>query len=97
MYKVEVNKDGVIRISGDITIVNLESIYQEMTKIYNNEIQCSAIDMSGVEEIDTAGLQMLLSFIKSFQEIGSDIKCVVNPKVKELVSLTGLENRFHVA
>jgi anti-anti-sigma factor len=97
MYKIEVNKDGVINISGNVTIVNLESIYQELTKIYNNEIQCSAIDMSGVEEIDTAGLQMLLSFIKSFQEIGSEIKCTINPIVKDLVCLTGLENRFHAA
>jgi anti-anti-sigma factor len=97
MYKIGVNKDGVINISGNVTIVNLESIYQEMTKIYNNEIQCSAIDMSGVDEIDTAGLQMLMSFVKSFQEIGTEIKCTANPKVKEFMALTGLENRFHVA
>jgi anti-anti-sigma regulatory factor len=96
VFEIRVSEDGVITLSGLITIKNIEKIYQEMIKIYN-ETQCVEINMAEVVEVDIAGLQMLLSFVRSFHEIGTNIKCITNPTVEETLEITGLRSSFYAA
>jgi anti-anti-sigma factor len=96
MFEVRVDEHGVITLSGSITIKNIEGIYQEMMKIYD-DTQCTAIDMTGINDADTAGLQLLLSFVKSFREIGTKISCITNPSIDDILEITGLRRNICVA
>ncbi len=53
------------------------------------------LDLSGVEEVDSSGLQLLMSFFKSLQNRGITYNITgVKPAVLELLHLSGLAKYF---
>jgi anti-anti-sigma factor len=61
MTQVQLDKGGNLTLVGELNISNATSIHAELTAILEHAPDQLVIDMSQVTELDTAGLQLLLS------------------------------------
>lgn len=67
---LQIKTDGsnsFVRIDGPLTIYEVAEFQQQITEAWPVEGELS-IDLAGVSEIDTAGLQLLLALRKSLGE-----------------------------
>lgn len=67
---LQIKTDGsnsFVRIDGPLTIYEVAEFQQQITEAWPAEGELS-IDLAGVSEIDTAGLQLLLALRKSLGE-----------------------------
>jgi len=67
---LQIKTDGsnsFVRIDGPLTIYEVAEFQQQITEAWPEEGELS-IDLAGVSEIDTAGLQLLLALRKSLGE-----------------------------
>ncbi len=55
----------LLSVDGDLTIYNVAQAKQTLFNDYENFISPIALDLQGVSEIDTAGLQLLLFMQKT--------------------------------
>jgi anti-anti-sigma factor len=61
MTQVQLDADGTLSLAGEVNISNAASIHAELAAILEHAPDELVIDMSQVTELDTAGLQLLLS------------------------------------
>jgi anti-anti-sigma factor len=61
MTQVQLDKGGNLTLVGELNIANATSIHTELTALLEHAPAELVIDMSQVTELDTAGLQLLLS------------------------------------
>ena len=60
------NKSGtVLSVDGDLTIYSVAQVKQTIFSDYEKFVSPIALDLQGVSEIDTAGLQLLLFMQKT--------------------------------
>jgi len=61
MTQVQLDNAGTLTLTGEVNISNATSIHAELTALLEHAPDELVIDMSQVTELDTAGLQLLLS------------------------------------
>ena len=61
MTQVQFNDDGSVSLSGEFNIFAASALYSALCPIFTDEPLELVIDLSGITEIDTAGLQLLLA------------------------------------
>lgn len=86
MYEMTINESGVA-LSGELTIYTAAEVKQRFAELLlaRNEIEA---DLSGVSEIDTAGLQLMLMLKR---RPGADVRFVHHSSaVLRLVDLANL-------
>jgi len=85
---------GHFRLEGDLTIY--EAVALKTTLIAAlNEGPILELDLSGVEEIDTAGLQLLLLLKYEAQAVSGQVHLVQHsPVVREVIDLCDLGTVF---
>jgi anti-anti-sigma factor len=57
-------KERILYLSGALQVHHLEAIKNELSELANEE-EPLMVDVSRIEELDMAGLQMLLAFLRS--------------------------------
>jgi len=62
------NDKMVLRLNGNLTIYEISDIQKEIINSFAGDMNLE-IDLSGVEECDTAGIQVLLSLASSAKDI----------------------------
>ena len=68
------NKSGtVLSVDGDLTIYTVAQAKQSLLEDYENFSSPVALDLHGVSEIDTAGLQLLLFMHKLLSGINKNV------------------------
>lgn len=96
MFKVDVGEEGKAKITGSLTIACVNEMHEELSDIFNNS-SCTVLDCSGVTEIDTAALQLLIAFRRSLLELNSGIEFILGPAMDEAISILGIGKLFKVA
>lgn len=96
MFEISVNEEGVVTISGSLTIGHIEALYVELSKIFN-EGTCTTLDLSDVSEIDVAALQVFMAFKKSLLEINRSVGFIAGEAVQETIGLSGFKKLFKAA
>lgn len=96
MFEVITNKKGTVTVTGAMTIREIDSLYQELCKIVTHG-NCSMLDCTEVTEIDTAGLQVLIAFKRSFLGNLTTIDILLSNQIVEALQLTGLNNVLKAA
>ena len=88
-----------VAVEGNLIFDNAEKLKQlllgRMEKITPGKPVI--LDLSGVQEVDSSGLQLLVAFFKSLQDRG--IKCSVssiNKELLEILNLSGLAKYFRL-
>ena len=82
-----------IKVKGNCVIQELEPLQKIMLDTIESERSSVQIDLSEVEAIDTAGIQLLIVCRINALEKGKTIQITsVSETVKEALKLTGLES-----
>ena len=82
-----------MKIKGNCVIQELMPLQKTMLEIINSERSSVEIDLSGVEAIDTAGVQLLAVCRKNTLEIGKTFQITsTSESVCDALKITGLES-----
>ncbi len=90
---MDIYKDdnNTIIIKGSLVVAEIETAYPKLEPLLEQVSNSITVDLVNVEEVDTAGLQLILSLKKTAEESGSFyIKDLSNP-LKEAIRVSGLD------
>jgi anti-anti-sigma factor len=91
--KVNINDGGQLFIEGEMTIYTVREIKHQLMQVPNS--QDTAIDLSGVTEIDTAGLQLLVLVKREARKHHSTLRLKAHsPAVIEAIDVCNLAGYF---
>jgi anti-sigma B factor antagonist len=88
------HKKGRVRVNGEMTVYAAESLKQDLLATLSRHSRATLLDLSGVTEFDTAGLQLLLIARAHAANEGRQLSLVdpssVVLEALELCQMTGL-------
>jgi anti-anti-sigma factor len=93
VIRMEISKDkkGMIVFKGNLVVSTIENAHSSLKPLLEDSPQNVTIDLSEVEEIDIAGLQLLASLKKTFEEEGFIHVTSLNAGVKEYIMISGFD------
>lgn len=83
------DNQGKIVLKGNLVVSNIESIHSEIESVLEESSRNIILDLTQVEEIDIAGLQLLYSLKKTFEGDGSLHIEALNQTVRDIIVLSG--------
>ena len=90
---VRITKDessGVLKIAGTLSIPAAEDVRKALSDAFNGN-SGPVLDLSGIEDCDTAGLQLLWSAINTAQRLNKRLRLLEIPSaVAEIAAVLGL-------
>ena len=86
---------GRLHVHGELTVYTCGELKPQLLEQLEQHVDATALELSQVTEIDTAGLQVLLTARRHASELGRDLE-VANPSraVTEVLALLGLDERL---
>lgn len=82
----------VLKPEGRLNMVAAPAVREAVASIVDSGRSKVAVDLSGVEFIDSSGLGALISGLKTTRQAGGDLRIAgANDQVKLVLSLTNLE------
>ena len=89
------SSNGTIRVSGDLTFDSVPGMVAKTPKFTDGGK--IIVDLSGVEKADSAGLALLLGWIRNSRNAGSELHFSNVPaQIQSLVRVAGLESLLRV-
>jgi len=88
MIEVNVDKKGTVKVSGNLTLVNVGDLHERLIKALDAGL-CKILDCSEIKEIDTASLQALLAFKRS-ASISKPVQVIASEPMQEVLAMLGL-------
>jgi anti-anti-sigma factor len=90
---MEIVKDpsGSLVFKGKMTVSEVEAIHSKLEPLLEEVLPDVVLDLSYVNEIDVAGLQLIIAVKKSSECEGSFRIKSISPSVKESITLSGFE------
>jgi anti-anti-sigma factor len=83
------DSQGIIVCKGNLVVTNIESIHSEIESLLEESSRNISIDLSQVEEIDIAGLQLLYSLKKTLEDDGALNIHAINQSIRDIIDLSG--------
>lgn len=65
--------DGVISFPSDMSIFSCKKVYEELKALQIDKLSSVSIDLSDVDELDGAGLQLLLVYTNNLIKDGLEV------------------------
>jgi anti-anti-sigma factor len=86
--------DGALRIDGELTIYTAEAVRERLLGALQDQ-PAVEIDLAGVTEFDTAGLQVLMAARSQALKAGAELRLQgASPAVRDLLDLYDLNRWF---
>lgn len=92
MIEVEVDKKGTVKVSGELTLVNVGELHVKLINALDTT-SCKTLDCSGITEVDTASLQALLAFKRS-ASTSHTVKVIASDSMHNVLTMSGLRKAF---
>ena len=87
----------ILHIEGEIDVYNAYELRNEINQAIEKKYFDLIIDLKNVSYIDSSGLGVLVSGVKSLMNNQGSLKLVdLNEKIRSLTKLTGLEKFFEI-
>lgn len=87
----------VLHLGGEIDVYNAYELRNEIDKAIEKKHYHLIMDLKNVSYIDSSGLGVLVSAVKSLISHQGSLKLVeLNEKIRSLTKLTGLEKFFEI-
>ena len=87
------DQDGLIAVSGEMQVRSAEELKKTFWDILERPGEVS-LDLSGVEDIDVAGLQVLLSFLITKNSESKAVITSLSPALERAMQLSGTSEHF---
>jgi len=87
--EISTDSQGVIIFKGNLVVSNIEVVHSALESVLEESSRNIVIDISQVEEIDIAGLQLLFSLKKTFEADGSMHIRSLNQSIRDILDLSG--------
>jgi anti-anti-sigma factor len=87
--EITTDSRGVIVFKGNLVVSNIEVVHSALESVLEESSRNIVIDISQVEEIDIAGLQLLFSLKKTFEGDGSMHIRSLNQSIRDILELSG--------
>jgi anti-anti-sigma factor len=90
---MEIHKDtsGALVFKGQLVVSEIEFIHSKVEPLLDDTIHETVLDLTGVDDIDISGLQLIFAIKKTAVSDGTFRIRGASPKVKELMILAGFE------
>jgi anti-anti-sigma factor len=90
---MEIQKDssGALVFKGQLVVSEIELAHSKVEPLLEDVIHETVLDLSGVDDIDISGIQLIFSIRKSSMSDGTFRIRGASPKVKDLIMLAGFE------
>ncbi len=89
MFELKIDKSSTVHITGEVLIQDVEEFYQKMEELINKDAP-TTFDLSGLNAIDVAALQVFLSYKRSIPKESEFSICNASESVKNTIKLIGL-------
>jgi anti-anti-sigma factor len=87
--EISTDDQGTIIFKGNLVVTNIESIHSEIESFLEDSSRNITLDLSQVDEIDIAGLQLLYSLKKTFESDGALHILAINQSIRDIIDLSG--------
>jgi anti-anti-sigma factor len=90
---MEISRDvsGTLMFKGSLVVSEIESIHMKVEPLLDETIHETVLDLSGVDDIDISGLQLLYAIKKSAENEGTFRIKAISTRVKECILLSGFD------
>ncbi len=93
--EVVARRDGVLEVGGRMTFQTVPELAQRSAALFNGDATTLTLDLSKVSLADSAGLALMLEWMKQARLAKRDIKFLNLPdQVKRLIRVSGLNQAF---
>jgi len=92
-------QDGttVLAAHGEIDVATAPQLRQQIVEVASASSDPLVIDLEGVDFLDSTGLGVLVSGLKRFRTLGSDVLLVATrPRILKVFEITGLTQVFSI-
>jgi len=87
----------VLAVAGNLDSLTVPEVRPVIEQIVSSGIRKVALDMSGLEVIDSSGIGAIVSLFKRVRGMSGDVKIVgVRGQPREILRLLGLERAFDI-
>ena len=94
--QIEVVADGQFRVSGDLDFHTVPQVWKSSLSLFNGH-KSLTIDLSGVSRSNSAGLGLLIEWMRYAGSRGSTIKFLNLPEqMQQVAELCGVEEKLPV-
>ncbi len=87
--EISTDSQGTIVFKGNLVVTNIESIHSEIESLLEESSRNITINLSQVEELDIAGLQLLYSLKKTVEVDGTLHILAINQSIRDIIDLSG--------
>lgn len=90
---MDIYKDasGALVFKGQLVVSDIEAVHSKIEPLLDETIHETVLDLSGIDDIDISGLQLIFSIKKSAEGEGTFRIKSVSPQVKESILLSGFD------
>lgn len=92
MLNIIIN-ENILKIEGDVVITNLKELQKSLKEVIDENNICG-LDLTGVKLIDTAGVQLIIVFLRSFIKQHEISITGISETVLKILEITGLKKEF---
>lgn len=94
---IEKQDESIVYLSGEIDLYTAPDIKETVLPLTKKQAYCIQVDLDGVHYMDSTGLGVFISLLKSSKEHDSHLKIVnVQEQVFRLFEITGLNSIIDV-
>ncbi|HNQ85406.1 MAG TPA: STAS domain-containing protein [Deltaproteobacteria bacterium] len=87
--QITVDSAGVIHFKGNLVVSTIENVHSTLESLLERSSRVVTLDLSGVNEIDIAGLQLLYSLKMTFETDGALRIRAFSPTIGDILGASG--------
>jgi len=92
-FSMMVGGDGIISLQGSLILATVEPLLKQSSAIFQQQMGDLTIDLAGVSHVDSAGLALLIHWLRELRAAGRYLSYIQTPShLLHLAQTNGVEN-----
>lgn len=91
--QIEARGAGQYFLTGSLTFASVPSVYAQGNALFDEDAAALTLDLQGIERTDSAGLALLLEWLRNAQQKNKTIRFRnIPPQLQSMARLSGLDD-----